>query len=295
MATTSVSLSNLPEPDLVAPLDYETILADMKAAVVAALPAMEPVLELESEPATAVLQVCAYYALLNRAAINDSARAVMLPYATGADLDNLAAVFGVTRKTIVAADPDAFPPVAAVMESDEDMRLRVALAPELLTIAGPRMAYRAQAISADDDVRDAYVDSPEPGIVRVTLVSYSNDGVAPAGVISSVQAALSADDVRPLCDTVVVEAASLSNYSVTAALTLTDVAQSVTVLAEAEASLSAYVEQRRALNTSVPVTGIIAALHVAGVESVSVTAPASSLAADPQTLHTCTAINISEA
>ena len=43
----------------------------------------------------------------------------------GGDLDQLAANYNVKRLTVTPADDDAVPPVAAVMESDEALRLRV--------------------------------------------------------------------------------------------------------------------------------------------------------------------------
>lgn len=292
MAYTSVNLASLPKPDLIQSLDYEAVLAAMKAAVIEAMPDLEDVLALESEPATAVLQVCAYFVLLNRAAINDSARAVMLAYATGADLDNLAAVFGVERKVIEEGDPEAVPPVPDTMEPDDEFRARAQLAPELLTTAGPRAAYRAHALNAHEDVFDASADSPTPGIVRVVILGRAGNEAVGTTVVDAVQDYLSADEIRPLCDTVVVEEAAITTYAIAAALTLTDDADETAVYAAAQASATAYAETRRRLNKSVPKTGIIAALHVDGVDSVSLTSPAADVAADPVGVNVCSGITL---
>ena len=91
---TAVNLSRLPAPQVVEALDYETILADLIASQRLLLPDFQP---LESEPATKLLQIVAYREILLRQRINDAARAVMPAYAMGSDLDNLAALLGVTR------------------------------------------------------------------------------------------------------------------------------------------------------------------------------------------------------
>ena len=98
--TTLIDLSLLPAPNVIEPLDYETLLADRKARLLALAPTAQQaelaaVLALESEPLTQFLQETAYRELLLRARINDAARACMLPWATGADLDNLGALYGV--------------------------------------------------------------------------------------------------------------------------------------------------------------------------------------------------------
>ncbi len=125
-----IDLSQLPAPQIVDVPDFETLLAERKAEFVALHPkdeqeAVMRTLELESEPVTKLLQENAYRELLLRQRINEAAQAVMVAYAMGGDLDQLAANYNVKRLTVIPADDDAVPPVAAVMESDEALRLRV--------------------------------------------------------------------------------------------------------------------------------------------------------------------------
>lgn len=110
--------------------DFETLLNERKAAFVALYPADEQdavrrTLELESEPVTKLLQENAYREILLRQRINEAAQAVMVAYSMGSDLDQLAGNCNVKRLTVIPADNDAVPPVAAVMESDEALRQRV--------------------------------------------------------------------------------------------------------------------------------------------------------------------------
>ena len=86
-----IDLSLLPAPAVVETLDYEAILSALKADLIARAPELAPALQLESEPLVKLLEVAAWRETVLRARINDAARAVMLPWATGADLDNLAA------------------------------------------------------------------------------------------------------------------------------------------------------------------------------------------------------------
>ncbi len=87
-----IDLSQLPAPQIVDVPDFETLLAERKAEFVALHPKDEQeavirTLELESEPATKLLQENAYRELLLRQRINEAAQAVMVAYAMGGDLD----------------------------------------------------------------------------------------------------------------------------------------------------------------------------------------------------------------
>jgi phage-related baseplate assembly protein len=72
--------------------------------------------------------------------INAKAKALMLAYAKGSDLDHLAANRDVYRKTIIPAQPNANPPIDAVMESDEDLRRRTHLQPESMSAGSGRIS-----------------------------------------------------------------------------------------------------------------------------------------------------------
>ena len=144
MAT--IDLSQLPAPNVVEPLDYETLLAERKATLISLYPADQQdavarTLTLESEPIVKLLQENAYRELILRQRINEAAKAVMVAYALDADLDQLGVNNGVTRLTISPADETTIPPTPAVMESNDDFRLRIASAFEGLSVAGPTGAY----------------------------------------------------------------------------------------------------------------------------------------------------------
>ncbi|MEY2884438.1 MAG: hypothetical protein RL490_2162, partial [Pseudomonadota bacterium] len=230
---TAVDLSRLPAPQVVETLSFEAILAAMLADLRARDPAFTATVE--SDPAYKVLQVAAYRELLLRARINDAAKAVMTAYATGTDLDNLGALVGVQRLLLTAAVPETG--TAAVYESDTDLRRRITLAPEGFSVAGPEGAYIFHALSASADVLDASVASPTPGQVVVTILARTAPGTAGAGLLAAVNARLNANDIRPLTDQVIVQSATIVNFTVTAAIATYAGPDAAVVLAESRRRL----------------------------------------------------------
>ena len=183
-ATPAIDLSRLPPPDVIEKLSFE----DLFAAVLARLRERIPdYVESEADPAYINGEVNTFERLLDRQRVNDAARAVMLPYARKADLDNLAALLGVERQVVTPADPTAIPPVEAVYESDESLRRRAQLALSAVSTAGPVSSYRFHALSADSRVLDVAVASPAAGAVTVTVLSREGNGTAPQDLLDAVE------------------------------------------------------------------------------------------------------------
>lgn len=290
---TTIDLSKLPAPLVVQPLDFETELAAMQADVVARMPEIADVITLESEPANKLLQLFAYQKVLMQARVNDAARACMLAYATGADLEHLAALLGVARLVLDAGNPAALPPVPPTMEGDDRLRMRAQLALEGETVAGSVGAYVFHTLSASALVKDAAIDSPTPGTVRVTVLATTGDGTPGAGLLATVQSALSADDIRPMCDTVQVVAAQVVPFAVTAALDVYPGPAGAPLLAAAEAALDAYLAEHARLGHDITLSGLYSALHRPGVQRVRLTAPVADVVIGPGQAARCTAVNLS--
>lgn len=268
--STAVDLSRLPPPDVVQALDYETILAELQVDLAARLPDFDAFLE--SDPAIKLLEIVAYRELLLRQRVNDAGRAVLVAYAAGGDLDNIAAVFGVARRELVPADPETGAP--AVMEEDEDLRRRVLLAPDAYSVAGPRFAYVYHALSAHGDVLDASATSPDPGEVVVSVLSRLGDGTASPELIAAVEAVVGADDVRPLTDEVTVQSADIVTFEVEAELTLYAGPDPNLIRDTSEAAVTELLTAQRRIGRDVTRSALIAALHGAGVQNVNLVAPA---------------------
>lgn len=287
---TAVDLSKLPSPAIVEALDFETIFAAMLADLQARDPTFDALVE--SDPAYCILQVAAYRELNLRQRVNDTARAVMLAYATGADLDNLGALLGVTRLQLDPGDPgQSIPPT---MESDVDFRHRITLAPEGFSVAGPEGAYIYHALSADSGVLDASATSPSPGEVVVTVLARAGDGTADQALLDAVSAALSADDVRPLTDHVTVQSATITNYSVVATIYTYAGPDAGVVIDASTARLNDYITSSRLLGRDVTLSGLYAALHSPGVQRVEMTSPSADVTVDSTHVANCTGITLTD-
>lgn len=298
--TTAIDLSLLPAPVVIEAVNFETILAERKAYILSLWPVEDQPgiaqrLALESDPLNKLLQENAYRETLLRQRINDAARAVMLAYATGADLEHLGARDDIPRLLISAGDPMAIPPVAAVYESDTDYRRRIQLAPEGYTTAGSMDSYIFHTLSADPDVADASAISPIPGSVTVYVLSRTATGLAPDELLAAVSAALNAETVRPMTDLVSVQSASIVNYSITAELVMLPGPDSSVVHDAAMAAIEAYAAEQHALRRDVTLSGIYAALHQPGVQRVNLTAPAANLTIGDGEASYCTAITLTVA
>lgn len=279
-SSTAIDLSRLPAPDIIGQIDYEAIFASLIADLQDRWPEFSALVE--SDPVMKVLQVSAYRELLLRAEFNRRAGGAMVAYATGADLDNLAALFGVTRLVITPADPESGE--AELLESDDALRARVLLAPDSYTVAGPALAYVYHALSASGQVLDASATSPAPGEVTVAILAQPTEedpsGAASPALVATVNAALSADTVRPLTDLVTVQSADITTFAVTAQLTLFAGPDANLILSTAQASLDSWLAANRRLGRDIPRSALIAALHVAGVQRVELIEPAADLVFD---------------
>lgn len=231
-----IDLSTLTAPAIVETLDYEAILASLKSDLIARAPDLAPVLALESEPLTKLLEVAAWREMVLRARINDAARAVMLPWATGTDLDNIAARYDLVRL------PD---------EDDERFRRRVLIGYHALSAAGSAASWKMRALSVSTDIRQVDVWADRPGRVKVCLLARVEEyadtltqeqiaigrslfgthplstasmprawrvAVPSDAIVSRVATALLAEDVRPLSVEVDVSCATVLPVEVSATL-----------------------------------------------------------------------------
>ncbi|CAI1190650.1 baseplate assembly protein [Serratia marcescens] len=295
MAT--IDLSQLPAPIVVEVLDYEDILAERKATLISLYPeeqreAVARTLALESEPIVKLLQENAYREVILRQRVNDAAKAVMLAHATGEDLDQLGANFNTPRLVITPADESTIPPTQAVMETDEDYRLRLQDAFEGMSTAGSAGSYRFHARSADGRVADVTAISPSPANVTVTVLSRDGDGTASPELLQVVRDALNDEDVRPVADRVIVQSAKIAPYVIEAVLYLYPGPEVAPILDTANKRLRAYVQNMRRLGRSIRRSSMNAALTVEGVEHVEIIKPAADIVLDKTQAGYCTGVNI---
>ncbi|MFJ5440130.1 baseplate assembly protein [Pectobacterium brasiliense] len=277
-----IDLSQLPAPVVVEELDYEAIYTERKAMLLSLYPedqraAVARTLTLESDPLVKLLQENAYRELLWRQRVNEAARAVMVAFAQGDDLDQLGANFSVSRLVITPADDSTLPPTPALMESDSDFRLRIQQSFEGLSVAGSVGAYQYHGRSADGRVADVSVISPSPASVTVSVLSREGDGSASPELVAIVTAALNGEDVRPVADRVTVQSAAIVPYEIDATLYLYPGPEKEPVRAAAEQKLKTYISAQHRLGRDIRRSAIYAALHVEGVQRVELTTPAADI------------------
>lgn len=269
----AIDLSRLPAPELIAQPDFETRRQAKIDRLISLLPEFSALVE--SDPAIKLIEADSYDEMVLAQNFNAAARSLLLAYATGGSLDQLAALYGVTRLVTTPANPVTGAP--AVMESDDDLRRRVLIAPHSFSVAGPELAYVYHAHSASGDVLDASATSPSPGEVVVSILSRTGDGTAPAQTLNAVSAVLQNKAVRPLTDHVTVQSAEIIEFDVTASLWLYAGPDETLILNTAMASLDEFLGSVKRLGRDINRSALIAALHVAGVQRVHLAAPAADI------------------
>ena len=201
--TTLNDLASLPTPAVIEPLSFETIFIELQSEFQSRYPDYSALLA--SDPAVKLLEVAAYREVLLRNRINTAAKASLLAFAAGSDLDHLAAFYGVTR---------------LMDETDEALRLRTRQRIIGFANAGGAAHYRYWALSASPEVADVEVDSPEPGRVRISVLAKGEADTVPDAVLDAVRAVVLRDDIRVLTDTVEVVPAELIPVTVAARIWL---------------------------------------------------------------------------
>jgi phage-related baseplate assembly protein len=294
----SIDFSKLPPPNLIEEIEFEQILAERKASFIARYPVEEQpevaiTVSRESEPVTKLLEEVAYLEMLLRNKINKRALAMLVAFATGGDLDHLAAGYGVQRLVVSPADNTVVPPVPAVMELDEALRQRIPKAFDRLSVAGPEEAYIYHALSADGRVGDVTAVSPNPAEALITISQLdSGTGEASPELISIVANALNSERVRPIGDRVTVQSAQVVNYSINARLYVDKMPENSTALQTAIDNATAFASARKRLGRSVHLSVLYSLLQIEGVKRVDLISPSASVVITPQQVANCTSINV---
>lgn len=264
----TINLESYPSPDVIEAISFEQILAEMQAELVRIFPAIEPTLALESALANKLFQVADYREMLVRARINDAAKANLLAFALGVDLDHLAAFYDVVR---------------LAGEDDEAFRSRIVLAIQARSPAGGANWYKAAARRADVRIRDVAVYREDfwP-IIHVAVLSLENNGIPDEAMLNAVTAIVTSDDVRPLNDTVVVEAAVRNMSNIEANVWLLPSAP-LTDLTPLETALRKAWDTETAIGFDLAPSWIEARLHLSGVQRIEMVSPTVPLVAPPGT------------
>ena len=305
----NIDLATLQRPDVVETLDYEVILDQIRAELVRLYPPAAEVIDLESEPLNKLLEVAAYRELHIRARVNDAARAVMLPWAVGADLDGLAARYDVARLP---------------GEENDRLRLRVLKGYHALAAAASPTSWQLKAMSVSVDVRAVDVWSNTPGRVKVCLLARVAEPLAdmpesaqaigralfgdhptaksaqPMGwrvataadaVVRQVEAALTAEDAGPMTVDVNVTAARVLPATVSAQLVHPPGIDGTRLASEAAARVL-KLAGRAGFRVDMTRAAIMGAIAADAVRDVVLHSPADNVAAGLGEVVAITAVSI---
>jgi phage-related baseplate assembly protein len=167
-------------------------------------------------------------------------------------------------------------------EQDAGLRERILLAPNAFSVAGPTEAYRYWARTASADIKDVEVVSPTPGTVNIVIlptIDADRSSGADAEREAAVLATVSAERVRPLCDTVTTDHATEVPVIITVNVIRRSATPAIQLQPLLEAALANLILAGRSeFGKSILKNEIIATfMNIAGVYNVTVVAPTSDI------------------
>lgn len=290
----SVDFSLLSKPNMIEELDFETLLTERKAALIALFnteqqATIAAVLARESEPLTKFLQENCYREMILRQRINEAALSVLLAFATGTDLEAVVANYGLERLLVNAATADA----SAVYETDEELRYRASLVFDSLSVAGPTSAYEYHALSADGRVADAKASSPAPAEALVTILQKdTTTGAATDALLQIVQSYLNDDIRRPVADRLTVQSVEVISFELIATIYTDNLPESDSLITVAKTAVQSYLDESRRIGRSIYLSKIYNLLHVSGVVHVVIDSPKADVDITAVQVAHCTKVTI---
>ncbi|MBD0392061.1 baseplate J/gp47 family protein [Wolbachia endosymbiont of Pentalonia nigronervosa] len=235
-------------PNVIEKLSYEEIFSRMKEELIhrdASFTAL-----VESDPAMKIMEVAAWRELLLRQRINEAAKANLLKFAEGKDLDHLAEFYAVERKD---------------EENDESFRKRIKAK---IKTGGSKEHYKYHALSADTRVKDALVESLVPGKVQISILS-TELSTPSETLLKIVRNQLNKDDVRILTDTIEVVNCKIIGIDIHSKISMSPIVSEE----EIKKQFIKKFESSKRLGWSVTKSCIIANLFVEGVENIELIEP----------------------
>lgn len=319
-------LNQLAEPEIVRVDDFETLLAEFKAETLAYVQARDPEkaarlavsLENDSDLLPLMLQAFTLRLQTHERKYNARIKQMLAWWAEGSNLDARLADMGLERRVIDPGNPSAFPPIPAVMEGDDEARIRYYLAPHA-PAAGSRLQYRREALtlgeraqvsvaapepgqvvvtytfsedSAAAQVKDAIGRRTAPGAVTVTVLARTGDGTPSDALLDAVRRHFARDDVKPETDAVTVTGAEILRYRIRAVVYINTGPDAQLTKASADRALASYAAESHRLEGYIDPSWIGHVLHAAGAERLQLLEPAAPIECGAHQAPYCTGIDL---
>lgn len=185
----------------------------------------------------------------------------------GTLVDPVAGVSAVSNTSATANGAD--------IESDDNLRERIRLAPSAYSCAGSKDAYKFWARSASALISDVSIVTPSAGSVDIYVLL--QNGVLPdAGLLATVLAVCSGDTVRPITDNVAAKAPDAVNFAVNVAYYISqdNAAMESEIKAAVEQAIVDYILwQQSAIGRDINQSELIHRIVAAGAKRAVVTSP----------------------
>jgi phage-related baseplate assembly protein len=273
--TQAFDLASLPLPGVIGELEFEQIVSRQNARFQAewqtlreTYPDLPPydVSMLETDPAVIANQSESYREMLLLARINEAARARLLAFAFGSDLDQLAVFYDVVR---------------LFGEDDARLKLRVILAIQGRSTGGPKERYKSVVMNSDLRVEsvEVYRFGRSP-LINVAVYSTEPNGVASEDLLSVVTAALVDENVQLANDEFVVASAVRTVVDLAFDIWLLPDADEATVTRAVTALQDAWTAEQT-LGRDLTVAWWTSRLMISGVHKVTATSPTADVTAPP--------------
>ena len=161
------------------------------------------------------------------------------------------------------------------IESDDDLRERIFLAPESYTSAGSKGAYEYYVRTYDSTIEDVSISSPDPREVEIRCILA--DGELPQEeYINGLTAYLNSPDIKMLTDLISVQAPDTVNYniSMTYYINQSDSASALTIQNAVNNAVSKYIMwQKTKIGRDINPDELVKLVKEAGAKRVIVTSP----------------------
>lgn len=258
----ATDFSTLPPPRIIEEVSFETILNRRLADVIQRFKDQGisyDVGNLETDTVKIQLEGASFSETILRARVNDAARAFMLRYSTGGDLESLGFFYDVIRM---------------VGETDERYKERIILSIQGRSTGGTEPRYKYVAMSADIRVKDAsiYTVGRSP-VIHIALFSSDNNGVADQILIDKVNAAVQDPAVRMVNDIIIVAPAASTTHNISVEAWLLPSAPATTIVAMGTALRNAWLAEM-SLGRDITKSWLISKLMIGGVQRVELVTPA---------------------
>lgn len=161
------------------------------------------------------------------------------------------------------------------IESIENFRERILIAPESFSVAGPKGAYTFLAKTASADIEDISISSPSAGVVEI-IPLLKNGEIPTTELLNKVKDICSDEEKRPLTDNVKVSAPESKEYNINIVYYIdkSEVASGTEIQKNVDNAVDMFINWQRAkLGRDINPSKLISDIILAGAKRVEVTEP----------------------